>query len=56
MDCRYYVKKCENDINHMCNKTFGELYRNTIARNKKIKELGYNMVTIQECEYKKTKR
>ena len=42
-------------MNPICNKTFGELYRNTIERNKKIEELGYNLITIQECEYKKKK-
>ncbi len=33
------------------NKTMGEIYQNTIIRENRIKELGYNLVTIWENEF-----
>lgn len=52
-DCIYYIEKCKNDTNHLCNKTFRKLYKRTKKRIKKLKKMGYNVVTIQECQYLK---
>jgi len=43
------------DINPSCNKTFGELYRNTIDRENKLKSVGYSVVSMWESEYKEKK-
>jgi phage FluMu protein Com/very-short-patch-repair endonuclease len=40
-------------INKMLNKTFDELYRNTIAKENKLLSLGYNVISIWESEFKK---
>jgi len=40
------------DINPSCNKTFGELYKNTINRENKLKSVGYSVVSMWESEYK----
>ena len=40
------------DINTITKTTFGELYNKTIDREKNIKDLGYNLVTIWEKDYK----
>lgn len=34
-------------------KTYGELYNETLERDKLLKELGYNLIVIWECEYKR---
>lgn len=54
-DCKYYIKKCKNEINPLNGRKYLHLYNATIKRNIKIKKLGYNLVTIQECQYKKSK-
>ena len=41
------------DINQINYKTFGELYQKTVERDNKIRELGYNLVTIWEQEWNK---
>jgi len=40
-----------DDINQVNKKTFGELYNKTILREQKIKDLGYNLVVIWECDF-----
>jgi hypothetical protein len=42
-----------NDINVTSIKTFGELYNNTIIRENKIKELGYNLEVMWESKWNK---
>jgi very-short-patch-repair endonuclease len=42
----------KDDINPINNKTFEELYKNTIEREEFLKSLGYNVVSIWESEYK----
>ncbi len=42
----------KDDINPINNKTFGELYKNTIEREDFLKSLGYNVISIWESEYK----
>lgn len=39
------------DINCISNKTFNELYKNTLKREDKIKELGYNLTIIWENKW-----
>jgi len=41
----------KDDINEKANITFGELYERMIAREKQLRELGYNIVTIWESEF-----
>jgi hypothetical protein len=38
-------------LNIKVNETFGELYRKTLEKEKKIKELGYNLVSIWEYDW-----
>ena len=45
-----------DDINEKSKKTFKELYDETLIRENKIKELGYNLVTIWEYDWKKINR
>ena len=40
-----------DNINEVCNKTYKELYENTLKREKIIKSLGYNLVTIWESDW-----
>jgi len=49
------IKYKENDINIISNKTFGELYLKTLEKENKLKELGYNIVSIWESDYLKEK-
>ena len=42
-----------NDINKITNCTFKELYDKTIIKEKRIKELGYNLVVIWEYDWNK---
>lgn len=49
-DLRIYNPK---DINPITNTTFGELYNKTLNKEKKIKELGYNLIVIWEYDWKK---
>lgn len=39
------------DTHPVCNKTYGELYNTTIARDQKIRDMGYNLITIWEHEW-----
>jgi len=41
----------ENKVNKVNGKTFGELYNNTIKREKFIKDKGYNLVVIWERDF-----
>lgn len=47
-DPRVYKRE---DVNKVNKKTYGELYDKTIARENKIKELGYNLVVMWELDY-----
>ncbi len=40
-----------NDMNKTCNKTHGELYEQTLIKEQKIKDLGYNLVTMWEADW-----
>lgn len=42
----------EYDMNKSCKKTFGELYENTISKEKELISLGYNVISIWESDYK----
>jgi hypothetical protein len=42
------------DINPSNNISFGELYKRTIKRANMIKVAGYNLISIWECDYKKS--
>lgn len=41
------------DINKKNNKTFGELYQNTLKREQQIKDFGYNLVVMWEYDWNK---
>jgi hypothetical protein len=43
----------ENSINKTTNKSFGELYQNTLQREQLIKDLGYNLVVMWEYDWNK---
>jgi hypothetical protein len=43
----------KDDFNILNKKTFGELYQETINREKILKENGYNLITIWESEFNK---
>ncbi|XP_072377781.1 uncharacterized protein [Diabrotica undecimpunctata] len=46
----------KNDtVNHVNNETMSDLYERTIRRSKQIKEAGYNLVEMWECEWLKSK-
>ena len=40
-----------NDINKTTNCSFGELYQNTLKKEQKIKECGFNLITIWESDW-----
>ena len=42
-----------NALNQVCNKTFKELYENTLKKEQTIKDLGYNLVVIWESDWNK---
>lgn len=42
-----------NERNRLNKKTFGELYRLTMQRERELKKAGYNLVTIWESDFKK---
>jgi hypothetical protein len=42
-----------NDINKTAKKTYGELYKNTLQKEKLIKEGGYQLITIWESDFNK---
>lgn len=44
-----------NDIHPEIKKTYGELYQETIERERLLKEAGYNVITMWESEYKRIK-
>jgi hypothetical protein len=46
---KFYDK---NQYNPVCKQTFGELYNKTLIKENKIKELGYNLITIWEYQWK----
>jgi hypothetical protein len=41
----------KNDINTRVNKTFGQLYKETFTRFKKLRKLGYKIVYIWEKDF-----
>ena len=43
----------EYEINKITNCSYKELYEKTLIRENKIKELGYNLITIWEQDWKK---
>lgn len=43
----------KNDINPLTKQSYSKLYENTLKRDKKIKELGYNLVIIWENQWDK---
>lgn len=43
----------ENDINRCSKKTYGELYKKTLEKENKIKELGYNLEVMWESDWNK---
>ena len=45
-----------DDINEITKKTFKELYDETLIRENKIKNFGYNLVVIWEYDWKKLNR
>lgn len=40
------------DLNPVINKTYGELYKNTLIKEENIKKAGYNLITIWESDYR----
>jgi hypothetical protein len=56
----HFCNKCfsgkENDINKTCNKTFQELYENTVKKKNHCLKEGYKYVEIWECEWKAMKK
>ena len=47
------AKYSPTDINPRAKKTYGELYSNTVGREKIIKEAGYNVISIWESDWDK---
>lgn len=45
----------QNDLHPMKNCTYGELYEKTVLKDNKIRESGYNLVTIWESNYRRSK-
>ena len=45
-----------SELNPKTKKTYGELYKNTLKRQKQIIDSGYNLITIFGCEWKKIKK
>src|SRR5258708_16421240 len=45
----------KDDINIIANKTYGEIYDNTIKREKELSRLGYNIISMWEMDWKKLK-
>jgi ubiquinone biosynthesis protein Coq4 len=45
------AKYNQDDFNNVVKKTFGELYAKTMAREKFIKDNGYNVVSIWESDF-----
>lgn len=46
----------QNKTNYRSKKTFGELYKNTLAREVQLKQAGYNLITIWETDWQKIKK
>ena len=44
----------QSEINKMLGKTFGDLYKNTIKKEKSLKEKGYKVISIWESDYKES--
>lgn len=49
--CKLNRKYAPLMMNKSCKKTFGNLYNTTIMRLNKLKELGYNVVVMWECNH-----
>ena len=47
---KIYLEKDKNDV---CNKTMGYLYKKTLEREQKIKELGFNLEVMWESNWNK---
>jgi len=43
----------KDNLNPIISKTYGELYEKTLERERKIKELGYNLVVMWEYDWKR---
>ena len=41
-----------NELNKTTSKIFGELYKNTLEKEKILREAGYNFISIWEKDYK----
>jgi ubiquinone biosynthesis protein Coq4 len=49
------VLRFERDkLNTLANKTFGQLYEDTLTKEKEIKKEGFNLVTIWESDFDET--
>ena len=48
------IYSCDT-INKITKTTMGELYKKTVERERKIKELGYNLVVMWEIDWKQIK-
>jgi G:T-mismatch repair DNA endonuclease (very short patch repair protein) len=42
----------KDSLNPFNNKRFGDLYEETLEKEKFIKEKGFNLITIWECDYR----
>ena len=40
-----------NELNRVSKLTFGELYQKTLDKENKLKELGYNVISIWETDF-----
>ena len=45
------IRYKKDDINSSCKKTFGELYKKTIEKEKILIDKGYKVISIWESEY-----
>ena len=42
-----------NEINAVTKKSFGEMYQTTLNREKQIRDMGFNLITIWESDWVK---
>ena len=49
----FYKNYNPNDINKSVKKTFGELYKKTMKREKELTDCGYKVVSIWESDFEK---
>ena len=54
--CTDYTKYLPNTIHPLNKKFFGELYKNTLKRTQILRENGYKVVEIWECEFLKLEK